>query len=116
MLVIVRGGAIAGDYDKVHLVPFGEYLPFDRLLRALGLRNFVAIPGGFEFGTKRQPLVIPGMPSAAPLVCYEAIFPGEVRPASGRATSLPPQHHQRRLVWRHKRAPPAFRAGEAADN
>ena len=83
MLVIVRGGAIAGDYDKVHLVPFGEYLPFDRLLRALGLRNFVAIPGGFEFGTKPQALVIPGMPSAAPLICYEAIFPGEVRPASG---------------------------------
>ena len=62
MLVIVRGGAIVDDYDKVHLVPFGEYLPFDRLFRAFGLRNFVAVPGGFEFGAKRQALAIPGMP------------------------------------------------------
>ena len=82
--VIARGGTILDTYDKVHLVPFGEYLPFDHILRALGLRNFVAVPGGFEFGGARHALAVPGMPSAAPLICYEAIFPGEVRTASDR--------------------------------
>ena len=78
ILVIARGGGIVDSYDKVHLVPFGEYLPFDALLRAIGLRNFVAIPGGFEFGRTRHALFVPGLPPASPLVCYEAIFPGEV--------------------------------------
>ena len=78
ILVMARGGAIVGSYDKVHLVPFGEYLPFDSLLRSIGLRNFVAIPGGFEFGDTRHALDVPGMPPASPLICYEAIFPGEV--------------------------------------
>ncbi len=78
VLVIARGGAIVDSYDKVHLVPFGEYLPFDALLRALGLRNFVAIPGGFEFGATRHALLVPGLPPASPLICYEAIFPGAV--------------------------------------
>ena len=77
ILVVARGGGIVDSYDKVHLVPFGEYLPFDSLLRAVGLRNFVAIPGGFEFGDKHHALVVPGLPPASPLICYEAIFPGE---------------------------------------
>lgn len=84
ILVIARGGRVVGSYDKVHLVPFGEYLPFDAALRALGLRNFVAVPGGFSFGDARRALIVPGMPTAAPLICYEAIFSGEVRPASGQ--------------------------------
>ena len=85
ILVIARGGGIVDSYDKVHLVPFGEYLPFDSLLRALGLRNFVAIPGGFEFGATRHALLVPGLPPASPLICYEAIFPGEVGVVAGPA-------------------------------
>ena len=76
ILVIARGGRILDSYDKVHLVPFGEYLPFDALLRRLGLRNFVAVPGGFEPGRERRALKVPGLPAASPLICYEAIFPG----------------------------------------
>ena len=76
ILVVARGGRILDSYDKVHLVPFGEYLPFDALLRRLGLRNFVAVPGGFEPGRERRALNVPGLPAASPLICYEAIFPG----------------------------------------
>ena len=78
ILVIERGGRILDSYDKVHLVPFGEYLPFGALLRRLGLRNFVPVPGGFEPGRERRPLNVPGLPAASPLICYEAIFPGQV--------------------------------------
>jgi apolipoprotein N-acyltransferase len=67
-------------YDKVHLVPFGEYLPLRRVFDSLGLRQFVHVPGGFEPGALRQALRAPGFPLAAPLICYEAIFPGAVTP------------------------------------
>ncbi len=73
--VVTASGVIADTYDKVHLVPFGEYLPFSGLLEKLGLRQFVHIPGGFEPGVTRKLLRVPGLPQAFPLVCYEAIFP-----------------------------------------
>ena len=78
ILVMERGGHVLDRYDKMHLVPFGEYLPFSALLRRLGLRNFVPVPGGFEPGRLRRALEIPGLPPASPLICYEAIFPGAV--------------------------------------
>ncbi len=84
ILVIARGGHILQSYDKVHLVPFGEYLPFNALLRRLGLRNFVPVPGGFEPGREHHSLNVPGLPAASPLICYEAIFPGRAVSDAGR--------------------------------
>ena len=75
--VVESGGVISASYDKVHLVPFGEYLPFDGLLRFLGLAQFVHIPGGFTPGGTRKLLLVGGLPAALPLICYEAIFPEE---------------------------------------
>ena len=46
----------------------------------VGLHHFVHIPGGFEAGPGRKTLNVPGLPPVAPLICYEAIFPGEVMP------------------------------------
>ncbi len=79
--VVGRGGVILDSYDKVHLVPFGEYLPFGAYLNKLGITHFVHIPGGFDAGLKRTLLTVPGLPPVAPLICYEAIFSGEVMPA-----------------------------------
>ena len=78
--VVDGDGAITATYDKIHLVPFGEYIPFvlDKTLRAIGLRQFVQLPGGFVPGERRPPLRIAGLPPAAPTICYEAIFPDEV--------------------------------------
>jgi apolipoprotein N-acyltransferase len=75
MLVIGRGGLVLDTYDKVHLVPFGEYLPMEGLLRRLGLHHFVHVPGSFEKGAAHSLLNVPDLPPAAPLICYEAIFP-----------------------------------------
>ena len=78
--VLTGSGAIIDTYDKLHLVPFGEYLPLSGLLENIGLRQFVHIPGGFEAGIARKLLAVPGLPGVFPLVCYEAIFPESVEP------------------------------------
>lgn len=84
--IIDDRGTILGSYDKVHLVPFGEYVPkfLETLIKAVGLRQFVHIPGGFEPSEKRRPLSIPGLPPTAATICYEAIFPGEILPEGPR--------------------------------
>jgi apolipoprotein N-acyltransferase len=69
-------GEFAARYDKVHLVPFGEYLPFPSLFSfAGGLTKEV---GQFEHGTARRPLNAGGEPLGV-FICYESVFPGEVR-------------------------------------
>ncbi|HVB89576.1 MAG TPA: apolipoprotein N-acyltransferase [Beijerinckiaceae bacterium] len=75
--VVGDGARVLDTYDKVHLVPFGEYLPFEFFLKRLGLRRFVQIPGGFTAGRRRTLLSVPGLPPVLPLICYEAIFPIE---------------------------------------
>ena len=77
-------GSIRGIYDKVHLVPFGEYLPLHRLLERLGLRNLTKQVGGFQSGDRRRAMDIPGAPKMLPLICYEAIFPGAAVPRGER--------------------------------
>jgi apolipoprotein N-acyltransferase len=74
-------GSVLDSYDKVHLVPFGEYLPFSGLLESFGIRQFVHIPGGFEPGIARKLIDAPGLPKIFPMICYEAIFPGVIDPA-----------------------------------
>jgi apolipoprotein N-acyltransferase len=78
--VVGDDGAVLGTYDKIHLVPFGEYFPevFDSALRSLGIRQFVHVPGGFAPGERGSGLPVPGLPAVAATICYEAIFPGAV--------------------------------------
>ena len=82
--VIDHDGAIDGIYDKVHLVPFGEYLPFQSLLEKLGLRQLTKVIGGFQSGDRHRVMVVPGAPKMLPLICYEAIFPGAAVPHGER--------------------------------
>jgi apolipoprotein N-acyltransferase len=82
--VIDADGSIRGIYDKVHLVPFGEYLPFQRLLERLGLMQLTKVVGGFLSGDRRRAMDVAGAPKMLPLICYEAIFPGAAVPSGER--------------------------------
>ena len=76
--VIDHDGGVLAVYDKLHLVPFGEFLPYQDLMEKLGFEQLTRIQGGFIPGTVRHALEVPSAPSALPLICYEAIFPGDV--------------------------------------
>jgi apolipoprotein N-acyltransferase len=71
-------------YDKSHLVPFGEYVPFARLLRRLGITKLTEGELGFSAGNGLHRYAVSGAPSVTPLICYEAIFPGAVTAPEGR--------------------------------
>ena len=81
VLVVDGEGRITGSYDKIHLVPLGEYLPFQSFLESLGMMQLTNVRGGFNVGQKPRLLAIPGAPPVTPLICYEIIFPQEITEA-----------------------------------
>ncbi len=83
--VIDHDGSVLSIYDKLHLVPFGEYLPFQDWMERLGIEQLTKVQGGFIPGTVRHTLPIPNAPRALPLICYEAIFPSAVATRDDRA-------------------------------
>jgi apolipoprotein N-acyltransferase len=69
-------GEWVGRYDKVHLVPFGEYLPYPKLFAfAGGLTKEV---GEFQPGASRSPLKAEGE-RIGTFICFESMFPDEIR-------------------------------------
>lgn len=78
LFVIGKNGAALASYDKSHLVPFGEYLPFRPLMTAIGLEKLA--PGDIDFtpGIGPHTIKVDGLPPFSPLICYEIIFPGKV--------------------------------------
>jgi apolipoprotein N-acyltransferase len=70
-------GNFLATYDKFHLVPFGEYLPLENWLRAMGLSE-IAASTGFSSGPGPKTFMVPNAPPVGPLICYEAIFPQAV--------------------------------------
>lgn len=72
---------LVGIYDKAHLVPYGEYLPFRSMIPIKKLADILsAIAGSQDYvpGSGVRTLTLPGLPSMSPLICYEAIFPHAV--------------------------------------
>lgn len=80
LAVLDRNSAVRGwldVYDKHMLVPFGEFMPLQGLLKTLGLKTLQDLaPGGFEPGPPPSTVRVAGIPPFGPLICYEAIFPG----------------------------------------
>ncbi|NML75073.1 apolipoprotein N-acyltransferase [Rhizobium sp. S-51] len=82
-------GQILSASDKVHLTPFGEYVPYEDVLRRIGFDNLVSLPGGFSPAQQRSLLTTPAGIGLYPLICYEIIFPDEVAiPVEGAGAIL----------------------------
>ena len=74
--VVRADGSYAGRYDKIHLVPFGEYVPYRQLLFFAG--SLLDGVGQFEPGTERRTFELGGQKYGV-FICYESIFGDEVR-------------------------------------
>lgn len=87
LAVMDGAGKIVDVYDKWHLVPFGEYIPYGKDLAKIGISAFAAQLGdGFTPGVGARLLNLgPKIGKVLPLICYEAIFPQDLRAAKGRA-------------------------------
>ncbi len=75
-LVMDAHGGIVGRYDKIHLVPFGEYVPLQDLL--FFANKLTREVGDFGRGTERKVFDLNGTRYGV-FICYESVFPGEVR-------------------------------------
>jgi apolipoprotein N-acyltransferase len=83
--VIDHDGTILSIYDKLHLVPFGEFLPFQSAMEKLGFTQITKVQGGFIPGTRRRLIELPRAPRLLPLICYEVVFPGDIAASDERA-------------------------------
>jgi len=78
-------GSLSGIYDKIHLVPFGEYIPYRKLF--FFAETISKEMGGFSEGRDMQILSLGGRPANA-VICYEAVFPGLVRRFTARGSQV----------------------------
>jgi len=76
--ILNKKSQILGRYNKHHLVPFGEYIPFRKYLNMTPIANGIANIGDFNRGKGVSTIDLKNLPNPSPLICYEAIFPGEV--------------------------------------
>jgi apolipoprotein N-acyltransferase len=71
-------------YDKLYLVPFGEFLPLQDWMEKLGFVQLTKVQGGFIPGLRRKTMEVPNAPRMLPLICYEAVFPGDIEARDDR--------------------------------
>lgn len=85
LVALTKTGAVGGRYDKMHLVPIGEYMPMHELLAKVGIGTIAGRGPGIEPGEDASLLNLPDLPPFAASICYEGVFPKETIAASGGA-------------------------------
>ena len=83
MLVMDKEGEIVGAYDKMHLVPFGEYVPLRDYLPEV-IQPVANIIGDFKRGEGHNVIRLKDKPAFGGLICYEIIFPSEITDKENR--------------------------------
>ncbi len=73
LVIVNHNFEIIQEYNKQKLVPFGEFLPFEKTLNKFGFKKVTEGHGSFLIGEKQNNLVI-GSLNILPLICYEIIF------------------------------------------
>lgn len=77
LFVIDKAGEVKDYYDKAHLVPFGEYLPFREYLPEF-MTPVANVVGNLGRGEPFKNIQVEGLPLMGGAICYESIFPKEV--------------------------------------
>ncbi|WP_299151030.1 apolipoprotein N-acyltransferase [uncultured Tateyamaria sp.] len=89
LAVLGAGGRVAQTYDKHHLVPFGEYMPFKWLFRNMGIRALAERSDtGYAAGPGPRLLDFGPLGAGLPLICYEAVFAHDVGGTPSRPAFL----------------------------
>lgn len=89
LVTLNTDATVSATYDKFHLVPFGEYIPWGDALARIGITAFAAQQGnGYSAGPGPAVMSAPGVPDFQPLICYEAIFPQHLRSPDRRPAWL----------------------------
>lgn len=89
LVVLDARGQVTQTYDKHHLVPFGEYMPFEWLFRHIEVGGLAArAEGGYAAGPGPRLLDFGALGTALPLICYEAVFAHDVGGAPARPAFL----------------------------
>ncbi len=88
LVVMNDKGSIIGSYDKSHLVPFGEFVPLRSILQTMPVAVDVIGSGDFTPGAGAKTLRAPGLPPFSTMICYEAIFSGQVVDETDRPEAL----------------------------
>ncbi|WP_461520829.1 apolipoprotein N-acyltransferase [Porticoccus sp.] len=84
---VIGLGRASGSYHKQHLVPFGEYVPFEQWLR--GMIAFFDLPmSAFSPGATNQPPITANSIAIATAICYEIVFPDLVARSANEANLL----------------------------
>ena len=89
LILLNEAGEVAATYDKHHLVPFGEYVPFAGLLNRIGIFGLAQqLPAGYAAGPGPRLIDLGPLGQALPLICYEAVFASDVNAAPSRPDFL----------------------------
>ena len=87
LVVINNKFKILHQYNKTKLVPFGEFLPFEKFLNKLGLKKITQGYGSFSKGKIQENIVLNDL-NILPLICYEIIFPELAQKANSKTNMI----------------------------